>query len=128
MQIEYIDSVMKCDARAMWHNNRMSSENPQNIIDHITSKCLVLHRQSIVFGSIVYIYIFIYIYIITPLKFYLKLVLSSFTVILCFSFEILYHPLSYNIKIDTCIFLLQNGAVHCGIFALCIVGFVRRVY
>ena len=93
MQIEYIDlhfgfkkigiieaiswtntdnSVMNCDAREMWHNNRASSENRQNIIDRITtftyhiissicisqymtswfSKCLVLHRQSIVFGSI----------------------------------------------------------------------------
>ena len=28
---------MDCDARAMWHNNRTSSENPQNIIDHITT-------------------------------------------------------------------------------------------
>ena len=58
MQIEYIDlhfgfkkigiieaiswtntdnSVMNCDARAMWHYNRMSSENPQNSIDHITT-------------------------------------------------------------------------------------------
>ena len=58
MQIEYIDlhfgfkkigildwrhlqntdnSVMNCDARTMCHNNRTSSENPQNIIDHITA-------------------------------------------------------------------------------------------
>ena len=31
------NSVMDCDARAMWHNNRTSSENLQNIIDHITT-------------------------------------------------------------------------------------------
>ena len=124
----------QCDIYPGWHNNRTSSENPQNIIGHITSKCLVLHRQSIVFGSkLLYMYIYIYIYIkLTPLEFYLKLVLPSFTVIFCFSFEILYRPFSYYIKIDICIFLLKNGALcdiclmHCGICETGLSKTVRR--
>ena len=70
--------------------------------------------------------------LVQPLEFYLKLVLSGFTVIFCFRFAILYHPSSYNIKIDACMFLLQNGALwdiclmHCGICETVLSKTIRR--
>ena len=73
--------------------------------------------------------------LVQPLEFYLKLVLSSFTVIFCFRFAISYHPhdpLSYNIKVDTCVFLLHNGALwdiclmHCGICETVLLKTIRR--
>ena len=72
------------------------------------SKCFVLHCQSTQFLDQ---YFYIYIYINTSIStaswiLYETIVLTSFTVIFCFRFAILYHIFSYNIKIDTCIFLL----------------------
>ena len=128
---------MNCDAWTMCHNNRTSSENPQNIIDHITtftyhiissiciSQCITLWPSNMVqqvhsvtspkysvLGSILLLKKKKKIRpLVQPLEFYMKLVLSSFTVIYCFRFVILYHTFSCNIEIDTCIFLLQNGAL-----------------